>query len=948
MTGHQRKRSIFPKHEGEGISARSSGFDRGALSLLVKVAGTSPKWGWLPGIAVLQSTALLLLAVAFAGARADVPLSDFLFWISLALLIFPAAFRLASAEPARRERIGLILLLGMSLYFVKVMYSPVAFTFPDELSHMRNVNEILETHRLFQENPVQPVTAFYPGLPTVTSTLVTLSGLPVFPAGLLVIGIARLILFLALFLLFEQISGSPQVAGLAVLLYMANPNALYWTSEYAYEALALPLATLVLLGVAKRETATDGRHRMAWTTVALLGLLTVAITHHMTSYFLTGVLLALTIFSAVRSRGTQWGPWSLALIAVIVNSLWLLFFANPTIKYLSFIFWDATRSALNLIGAQGQLRELFESASTGQGAPPWEQIVGAGSVLLIAAGLPFGAFEVGKRYGHKLFALLLAGIAGIYLPMLFLRFTQAGWEIANRSSEFLFIGVGFVLAAGIVNFWFSKWPKRNNLTVFALLAVFLFFGGLIIGWPPQARLPRPYVVSADNGYLVRPQVVTAAEWMETHLGQDHHLAASKADAKVFGAYGQYPFTGSAGAIQDMLFSAGVGPSERGILSKRNIEYIVADRKQVSWDHMIGYYFFNQESDPAWELKSVDPRIFGKFDRLPGVTRVLDTGDIVVYDIQRYLAATRAQAKPAGTGAISGSIQHMLRTGNMDLASSGDGSGLLLSHGSGLNNKPGQNHPANPVPASGWPAMVSDNSQMAGLGVLLIPLSALLVLFLPGFLATVILFPGKSLGIVERLLLGAGLSVALTALGGLALSLAQVRLDSTTLWITLLAGIAAEIAVVHLTRRAEWREVYRVPADIGLSRSQWVFMAGATLTLVAAILMARTPVPQNGLEGYTMLWVHAAGGSGSVALGVKNEEFAETGYQIKYESDGILRAGPTLRLKPGETWEQVVSLPVDETAGKPFNILLYRLDSPAEVYRRAVWWFESAQGTDFNQ
>ena len=358
MTGHQRKRSIFPKHEGEGISARSSGFDRGALSLLVKVAGTSPEWGWLPGIAVLQSTALLLLAVAFAGARADVPLSDFLFWISLALLIFPAAFRLASAEPARRERIGLILLLGMSLYFVKVMYSPVAFTFPDELSHMRNVNEILETHRLFQENPVQPVTAFYPGLPTVTSTLVTLSGLPVFPAGLLVIGIARLILFLALFLLFEQISGSPQVAGLAVLLYMANPNALYWTSEYAYEALALPLATLVLLGVAKRETATDGRHRMAWTTVALLGLLTVAITHHMTSYFLTGVLLALTIFSAVRSRGTQWGPWSLALIAVIVNSLWLLFFANPTIKYLSFIFWDATRSALNLIGAQGQLREL--------------------------------------------------------------------------------------------------------------------------------------------------------------------------------------------------------------------------------------------------------------------------------------------------------------------------------------------------------------------------------------------------------------------------------------------------------------------------------------------------------------------------------------------------------------------------------------------------------------
>jgi hypothetical protein len=167
----------------------------------------------------------------------------------------------------------------------------------------------------------------------------------------------------------------------------------------------------------------------------------------------------------------------------------------------------------------------------------------------------------------------------------------------------------------------------------AVLMVVLFFGGLIAGWPPRARLPRAYAVSAAGNHLVRPQVVTVAEWVLANLGPDNRIAAPKADAKMLGAYNQYPFTDNGRSIRKMFYAEVVGQAENHTLWRRNIKYVVSDRKVISWDHMIGYYFYKEQS-----LEVFDPRVFEKFDKLDGVTRMLDAGDIVVYDVESYLAA----------------------------------------------------------------------------------------------------------------------------------------------------------------------------------------------------------------------------------------------------------------------------------------------------------------------
>jgi uncharacterized membrane protein len=225
-------------------------------------------------------------------------------------------------------------------------------------------------------------------------------------------------------------------------------------------------------------------------------------------------------------------------------------------------------------------------------------------------------------------------------------------------------------------------------------------------------------------------------------------------------------------------------------------------------------------------------------------------------------------------------------------------------------------------------------------ILQIILAVPVVLFLPGFALTLILFPRNSLSIPEGLVLSIGLSIAFTALSGLLLNLTPWGLQASTLWIALLLCIAVEMAVIFLIRPTGWRRAIVFPRNLNFNPRQWIFMSLATLITLTAIQMARTPAPQANLDGYTIFSAQAGATTNTIRLGVRSEEFQPTKYQIKYQSNISTREGPTLKLSPGETWEQVVPIPVDQLQGQPFTILLYRLDNPTDVYRRVEWWPEN--------
>ena len=204
------------------------------------------EWGALPLLALVAAVGLLLVALGFDGARAGRLGAETLFWLGLLLVVAPAGARLAGIEASRQEQIGLVALVGVALYLAKVWHSPAYFTFYDELQHWRTTDDVLRSGRLFTENPVLPVSPSFPGLENATSALASLSGVSIFGAGIIVVGVARLVLALALFALYETVGGSSRLAGVAALLYMANPNFLFFDAQFAYESLALPFAVLTL------------------------------------------------------------------------------------------------------------------------------------------------------------------------------------------------------------------------------------------------------------------------------------------------------------------------------------------------------------------------------------------------------------------------------------------------------------------------------------------------------------------------------------------------------------------------------------------------------------------------------------------------------------------------------------------------------------------------------
>jgi hypothetical protein len=222
----------------------------------------------------------------------------------------------------------------------------------------------------------------------------------------------------------------------------------------------------------------------------------------------------------------------------------------------------------------------------------------------------------------------------------------------------------------------------------------------------------------------------------------------------------------------------------------------------------------------------------------------------------------------------------------------------------------------------------------------IVLSVPLVLFLPGFALTVILFPSKSLGIVERLLLSLGLSVALTALLGLLLNVTPWGLQASSLWIALLSCLAVEAVLILFFRRNWWIDSIGIPGGFNFNARQWVLMALAAVITLMAVRVASAPAPQEGMAGYTMLSIEAAPMPDAVRVSVQSDEFQTTSYHIRYQYNDILRDGPSFRLQPGESWDKTVPLPKTQWNGSSFTVLLYRLDSPDTIYRRVVWWPET--------
>lgn len=602
-------------------------------------AAVSSAWGWLPVLALVASTGLLAVSGAYIIARnaGRDPLP--LYWIGIAMIAFVPMLRLLSGGATRRERIGLVVLLTMCFYAMKIAYGPTAFVFPDELQHLRTAEDVLSTGRLFEENPILPISPLFPGVENVTTALVSVSGLSIFHAGILVIAVSRLTLALGIFLLFEQATRSARAAGIAAFVYMGNPSFIHFGAQFVYESLALPLAVILMYLTARRDDV-DGRRRIAMTLVLLIAAGGVIVTHHASAGVLTVILTIWAAVVALRSRvrgiRERLGPRGPGLILGVGIVGWVAYVADVALTYLGPYVGNSVQQVLRLLSGGLGDRQLF-ATTTGAAPPQWEQLSSFAGVGVLLLGIPVGLFWVWNRHRGNALLVTMAVLAALYPVSLGLRLTSAGQDVAGRASPWLFLGIAPIIAIAIVETWRRQRPNMIARTGLVLGGSLILVAGLVAGFPFYSRLPGPYLVGGESRAF-EEQGITAATWARDVLGRENRIVSDRTNRLLMGSYGEQHVVTSADTdarVGDLYTSSGVGVAEAEILRRGAVKYLVIDRRLSQALPAVGIYFERGERRRTVPL---DPELLAKFDRAPAVSRVFDSGDIQIYDVERLTSA----------------------------------------------------------------------------------------------------------------------------------------------------------------------------------------------------------------------------------------------------------------------------------------------------------------------
>jgi len=601
--------------------------------------------GAAPVVALIAAIGILLVALGDNAARTESAGAEPLFWIGLVSIYAPIAFRLLSTSASRLERIVLVSVLGVALFLVKVLYSPLGFAFYDELGWWRATHDLLVTGHPFSGNPLVLTTPGFPGLDLFTAPLSRLARLSIFDAGTIAVGFIRLAFVLALFLFFERATRSTRAAGIAVAVYACNPSFLYFNAQFAYESAALLIGmALLLVTVRWSESHDPGGAAGARGLIVAMALLaaTLTVTHHMTAYAIFILLIAWAALAGLGDRpaapvhrdpllNTAALP---AIMLGITASAWFVFVAgNVTVEELGDLIVGALRSVGDLVLGITGPKKPFEAA--GQTNTWLARAVAVVSVLTLLAVIPLGLRKTWRASASDPLQRVLAAIAVLYVATLALRLTHNGTETSQRASVFVFLGLSF-LAALVVNGLRRprEGPSRIRSTIaLTILATAVFIGGFIVGEPPQGRQPGPFLISAERR-SVSAQGLAAARFAGANLPPRSRILVDHANATLMASYGGLnPVMRRVNgiAITRVFFDRTLSRAARRVIVKGRIDYIVVDRRLSRTPPVGGYYFTREEPGSFERTNPIPASSLKKFAGTPGLTKIYGNGAVAIYD-----------------------------------------------------------------------------------------------------------------------------------------------------------------------------------------------------------------------------------------------------------------------------------------------------------------------------
>jgi hypothetical protein len=590
---------------------------------------------YLSGGVVALTTALgvLVVSLAYTAGRhgySGSKVADYGYWAGQAIIFIPASIRLLTRRGSTETgTVATIVILTVAQYLCKLCYSPLSFTYSDELAHWRTAENILATGKLFSPNYGLPISPQYPGLEEATTALVQITGLPLFTAGVIVAGVAHLLFVVTLYLLFKNIGGSQRLAGAAILFYSTNPGLAYFDSLFAYQTLALAFMGVVLVAAWRLTDAKSSGDRTGWTVIAMVAIVATVATHHVTSYLLALTLVLTAVASLFAGNGRSAArTGALALWAVIAVVGWIIVVAPQTVSYL----WPPFASVATGFRAllTGGLAGASSSAAPVKN-PFSHELVAAAAVLILSCLVPIGWLQVRRHFRGQPWVLALAIGSLSWYAILMIRFAASnGSELSGRAATFVYIPSAFIAALGFR--WFIDHVPRLRANAFigaGLIGVLLMsVDGVINSWPPSwERLPGPYQVGGVER-SIDPEGIAVGNWLLKYLGSGNRIAADFGSDPMVGTYGyQNPVLGDAFLYDSPTYTKAVANE----VYQQEIYYALVDLRLTKQLPASGSYFALDPKTGTYThpLPLVD---MTKFNNIPGATRIFDSGDIVIYHL----------------------------------------------------------------------------------------------------------------------------------------------------------------------------------------------------------------------------------------------------------------------------------------------------------------------------
>jgi hypothetical protein len=550
-----------------------------------------------------------------------------LYWAGQVMILVPIAGRLLSRRPLSNGGIvTLITLLTVAEYVLKCAYMPLGFAFNDTFLHWSGTHNMLQSGMLFELNYGLPVGTHYPGLEEVTSALISATGLSIYQAGLVVAGIAHLLYVLFLYLAFCAAIRSHRIAGIAIMIYFSAQDFTSFNAMFVYETLALAFLAMCIVAGLRSSVDKSPADRRRWFIVAVLCIFATVITHHVTSYMLTGFLFLVAIASRLTgSRNTAKRFGILAVVSLLTVVCWIAFAARDTISYFA-------PTALGVLqGIQALTSSGSSNAPSVGGSPLDNTVLEAAGLLITFALIAAGSWQAWKRHRrHPWIIGMMIGSLGWFGTLAVRLGTANGQELAGRSATYVYIPVcilGALALTRLVNGKLARrWGAGLSATVVALVVV-MVIDGLANGWPPfWERLPGPHQVAAFES-SVGPREITIGKQSLTELGPGNRIAADSGIYPLFFSYGgQNPLQIVSYLYKTPTWSAALA----GQANAQDVQYLETDtRLTQSIPPGGGDYFPGQSSSVT---KTIPLANLNKFNHIQGVSRVYDDGTISIYDL----------------------------------------------------------------------------------------------------------------------------------------------------------------------------------------------------------------------------------------------------------------------------------------------------------------------------